>query len=153
MPDDRHLLLVMRHGEAEAIARSDFQRPLTPAGREDVTASVRGLIVRGIQPGCIVASPLVRAQQTALLVDGILGAGITTWEEIAPDGEPDRVAARIEGLPTPPLLVTHQPFVGRLIEYMTDEETPMATANIACVSYEVMGRGCGRLDWTINPRY
>ena len=153
MPVDRHLLLVMRHGEAEAIARSDFQRPLTQAGREDVIASVRALILKGIQPGCIIASPLVRAQQTALLVDGVLGAGITTWEDIAPDGEPDRVAARIEELPSPPLLVSHQPFVGRLIEYMTDAETPMATANLACLSYEVIGKGCGRLDWIINPRY
>ena len=59
-------LWVLRHGEAEPRAKTDAERRLTAHGREQVLHSAAYLIGQPLQ--AIVASPYVRAQQTAALV-------------------------------------------------------------------------------------
>ena len=60
-------LLIMRHGDAEPSAVSDEVRPLSARGRSEVQEVGRALVAHlGIDR--IVASPLVRAQETASLV-------------------------------------------------------------------------------------
>jgi phosphohistidine phosphatase len=57
----------MRHGPAEDYAASgrDFDRALTPKGRERVREVARALLAAGEVPAEIVTSPLVRARETA----------------------------------------------------------------------------------------
>ncbi len=62
---------ILRHGEAEPQARSDDQRNLTEHGRKQVLRSAAQLIGQPLD--AIVASPYVRAQQTAALVHQALG--------------------------------------------------------------------------------
>lgn len=64
-------LWVLRHGEAEPRANSDAERRLTAHGREQVVRSAAHLLGQPLQ--AIIASPYVRAQQTAALVHETLG--------------------------------------------------------------------------------
>ncbi|MGC5700362.1 phosphohistidine phosphatase SixA [Pseudomonas sp. NFXW11] len=107
-------LWVLRHGQAEAHAPSDDQRHLTPHGREEVLRSAAQLIGQPI--AAIIASPYVRAQQTAQLVREALGRDdeIRTVPWLTPDANPLQVLEQLDGADNL-LLVSHQPLVGNLI--------------------------------------
>ena len=60
-------LIIMRHGDAEPSAVSDKGRPLSARGRSEVQRIGRALAAH-LSIDKIVASPLVRAQETASLV-------------------------------------------------------------------------------------
>ena len=64
-------LWLLRHGEAEPQAASDAARELTAHGRKEVQQAAAQLAGRPLT--AIVASPYVRAQQTAELVRSELG--------------------------------------------------------------------------------
>nr|WP_251701870.1 phosphohistidine phosphatase SixA [Pseudomonas boanensis] len=126
----------MRHGEAEAHASTDAERELTRHGRKDVLHAAAQLAGRHLD--AILASPYVRAQQTAELVREALGfrgaVGTAPW--LTPDSDPREalnfLAERSEG---DLLLVTHNPFVselaGLLINGHRQEPLPMSTASLA----------------------
>ena len=147
-------LLVMRHGTAEEAKESDFARRLTARGVEGVNSSVERLLAQSERPTRIFASPLVRAQQTAKLVADNLHflQPVGTMDEISPSGNPAQVIGRLAEDSTPDtcLLVSHQPFVSIFIKYLTDQEVYMDTANIICISLEVLGPNCGELEWFIH---
>lgn len=143
----------MRHGEAEPPAGSDAGRCLTGTGRAEVQASVRAAMYRGVDPSHVVTSPLVRAGQTAQMVVRLLSfsGAVEIWDALAPDGECQVVTSRLESMAGAPLLVSHQPLVGRLIEYLCCVEVAMPTAALACVRYEFPARGCASLEWIVHP--
>lgn len=62
--DAARVLVLMRHGRTEAFASSDIERELTDEGRDDVRATARWLLGRGIEPGQALVSTAARAQQT-----------------------------------------------------------------------------------------
>ena len=146
------MLLVMRHGEAVVHAATDFDRELTVAGRAEVGRSCERLLAQRVTPTHIVASPLVRARQTARIVRKRFGlqSAVGTWEEIAPEGQCERVAGKLELEAGIPMLVSHQPFVGRFIEYLTGVRAGMDTADVAGIRCEVFERACASLEWIIR---
>ena len=145
-------LLIMRHGAADSATR-DFDRRLTRQGTEEVKRSAAGLLAHRSVPLRTFASPLVRARQTAELVLGELelDQSISTIDEISPAGCPDRVVARLSAEIEKELclLVSHQPFVSIFVEYLTNRKVFMDTANVACISMDVLGQNCGDLEWFI----
>lgn len=109
-------LWVLRHGEAASQARSDAERELTAAGVEQVLHSSEQLVQQSVE--LILASPYVRAQQTATLVHDALRLErpIVTVPWLTPDSDPQKVLAHLDGLGLDSvLLVSHQPLVGNLI--------------------------------------
>jgi phosphohistidine phosphatase len=77
-------LLLLRHAEAAAAQAGspgspaaagspDFDRPLTPRGRSQAQRAARLLLRAGLQPDLIMASPAVRARDTATIVAARLG--------------------------------------------------------------------------------
>jgi len=127
-------LWILRHGEAEAHARTDAERNLTERGRAEVLRSAAHLI--GQPLGAIIASPYVRAQQTARLVREALGfvPDIRTVPWLTPEGSPEQVLAHLEAEDNV-LLVSHQPLVGNLISFLqhghSRQPQPMYTASLA----------------------
>lgn len=127
-------LWVLRHGEAEPQSRSDAERALTARGREQVLHSAALLIGQPLT--AIIASPYVRAQQTAQLVREALGfePQIITVPWLTPDSHPLRVLERLEATGDQ-LLVSHQPLVGSLISLLQHghlrEPQGMNTASLA----------------------
>ncbi len=127
---------VLRHGEAQSRARSDAERELTAHGREEVLKSAVHLSDKPLQK--LLASPYVRAQQTAELVHRSLGFDKPTvtvpW--LTPDSDPRQVLAHLEALDVDEvLLVSHQPLVGALIGLLVhgsyQQAEPMSTASLA----------------------
>ncbi len=145
-------LLIMRHGAAKSAIR-DFDRRLSRQGAEDVKRSAAGLLACCSVPMRTFASPLVRAQQTAELVLGELelDQSFGTIDEISPEGNPDKVVARLSAEIEKALclLVSHQPFVSNFVEYLTNRKVFMDTASVACISMDVLGQNCGDLEWLI----
>jgi phosphohistidine phosphatase SixA len=108
------LLYLMRHGAAEDVSPTgrDADRALTGAGSavvRRVALALRGL--RGRPLGRIIASPLVRAQQTAEIVRGVLcpQLEIDTDEDLEPEGSAYDLALRLSSMTSDTLLVGHQP--------------------------------------------
>ncbi|EFQ64383.1 phosphohistidine phosphatase SixA [Pseudomonas sp. FP597] len=127
-------LWILRHGEAEGHARTDAERNLTEHGRGDVLRSAAHLI--GQPLSAIIASPYVRAQQTAQLVREALGfeAQIRTVPWLTPEGNPVQVLEKLD-TDDNVLLVSHQPLVGNLISFLQHghqrQPQPMYTASLA----------------------
>lgn len=128
-------LWVLRHGQAVNQARTDAERELTPAGVDQVLHSAERLQQQ--PPGVILASPYVRAQQTATLVHDALRLEqpIVTVPWLTPDSDPQKVIAHLDGLGLDSvLLVSHQPLVGNLVGLLEhghlQRPQPMQTASL-----------------------
>src|SRR5690349_4586538 len=114
-------LLIVRHAIAfERNARrwrDDGERPLSPEGMVRARKAAAGLKQVAERPQCVLASPLVRAKQTAAILTEFAG-----WPKamecpaLAPDASPEEVftalAARKEKTVA---VVGHQPGLGRLL--------------------------------------
>jgi len=131
-------LWLLRHGEAEARAPSDEVRELTAVGRAEVLRSA--LQLQGAELELILASPYVRAQQTAALVQQQLAwpGELCNAPWATPDGEPERALAELSQLGVKELLlVTHNPFVGELAGWLQQGHrqapVPMSTASLLCL--------------------
>jgi phosphohistidine phosphatase len=101
-------LVIVRHAEA-APGSPDELRGLTPAGREQARALGRRLRDEGLEPDAVLASPLLRARETA----AALGLGEPEIDErLAPGATPadirDAAAERGETV----VVVGHQPDCG-----------------------------------------
>lgn len=147
-------LWVLRHGEAESHAPSDAQRNLTERGREEVLHSAAHLIGQPIS--AIIASPYMRAQQTAQLVREALGfvPEIRTVSWLTPDGNPLQVLEKLD-TDDNVLLVSHQPLVGNLISFLQHghqrQPQPMHTASLAELEGDFPLAGLMSLNSVKNP--
>lgn len=144
-------LIVMRHGEA-AQGSPDADRRLTPKGGQDVAAVCRELRRRGPVPTDLVSSPLVRARETASIAGEVLGvSSIDIWDELQPEADPADVVVQLAtcaaGLP---MLVSHQPLVGNLVEYFTGQRVAIGTATITVIQLEKLEPRCGELECSLR---
>ncbi|KPB34942.1 phosphohistidine phosphatase SixA [Pseudomonas amygdali] len=142
---------VLRHGEAQSRARSDAERELTAHGREEVLKSAVHLSDKSVQR--IIASPYVRAQQTAELVRQSLGFNgpVVTVPWLTPDSSPREVLLQLDKLGVDEvLLVSHQPLVGELIGVLAhgspQQAEPMSTASLAELEGEFVLAGAMQLN-------
>lgn len=150
-------LWLLRHGEAEPWARTDAERHLTLRGRKEAGQAAVQLEGRPLQ--AILASPYVRAQQTAEVVRETLGLpmAITTVPWLTPDSDPREALRRLdvyEGREV--LLVSHQPFIGDLAGLLLhghlEQPLPMRTASLAELDGELFAAGSMELLALVHPR-
>jgi phosphohistidine phosphatase len=131
-------LLIMRHGDAEPSAVSDEVRPLSARGRSEVQEVGRALVAHlGIDK--IVASPLVRAQETASLVAACYSHEIQrdTCVSLSPNGIPDQVIAEFDEGVGSVLLVTHMPLIADLVSALSGKRQAVQTAELFCFDMEM----------------
>jgi phosphohistidine phosphatase len=117
-------VLIVRHAEA-APGEPDDLRPLTAAGRTHARDLGRRLRKSGFEPDAVVASPLLRARETALAID--LGEPEVD-ARLAPGASPDDVRAAAAGRGDTVLLVGHQPDCGRAVLALAGVEVPFPPA-------------------------
>jgi phosphohistidine phosphatase len=129
-------LWILRHGEAQNRARTDAERELTDNGRAEVLSSAASLMGQPLR--WIIASPYVRAQQTAELVRQALGfsEAVATVPWLTPDSDPRKVLDNLDLYASDNVLVvSHQPLVGSLIGLAVhgslQQAEPMHTASLA----------------------
>lgn len=151
-------LIIMRHGESpsvvEAGVKSDEERPLSDKGRQDARQQAGRLAEKGYVPDLILASPLLRAQQTAHEVsrafkvkprvesfDGLANQlpGTELYRRLLADG------------PRPGLLmlIGHMPQLGELASVLTGGSLGFEPA--ALVVLEAAGLGRSRLVLSLPP--
>ena len=151
-------LLVMRHGIAEAPLNGDFSRALTTVGRQGVKRTAKDLIKRQQEPNKVFASPLVRAQQTATLVVAEIcpGLEVNTLDQLSPEGNLGQVMDTLTEMADTAaadeviLLVSHQPFVSYFVHALTGVELFMDTAEVICISIEIIAKNCGEIEWHLR---
>lgn len=157
------LLYLIRHAEAvdpgTPGAARDFDRGLTDRGRAQARALAAALARLGQVADALVASPLVRAHQTAVELRDAwqTGTRVVTCDQLAPDRlRPGRLSDFLADVPGDRVAaVGHMPELGAYVEWLigaSEGSVPLAKAACACV--EFAGRpekGAGRLHWLVTP--
>ncbi len=148
-------LFILRHGEAESYASSDAQRNLTELGRQQTQAVLNTSFSDLKQVTKIIASPYVRAQQTAQLAAELLGLSVETVATITPDNGYLEALLALEHYTSETLLmVSHQPLVGALVDRLSGCDRGlhfMGTSHLACLDVEVLADSCAELQWLKKP--
>jgi phosphohistidine phosphatase len=156
-------IVLFRHGPAGRRDASrwpdDEVRPLSPKGEARTRAAARGL--RGLVPrgAHVVTSPLVRAEQTARVLEGaIQPSRFEVLDALAPGGSYRKVVEWLGTLGSDEtvVLVGHEPDLGRLagvLLFGAPRALPLKKAG-AC-GIEFVGEptpGEGVLTWFLPPR-
>jgi len=156
-------LFVMRHGEAEGYSVNDSERNLTVRGQSEAEAILNGSLESMAAVDCIYASPYLRAQQTAQIASRLLRLPVITCEHLVPDTQRSTLVKFVESLrrdpvleggqPTP-LLVTHQPLIGGVVDWLCGLEYGqhvMGTSALASIDVDVVAGSCGSLSFMRQP--
>jgi phosphohistidine phosphatase len=127
------MIWLLRHAEAEdARGRPDAERPLTERGRAQARAAGAALAVLGVPLDACLASPRVRARETAALACEALGLQVQIAHELDGGGfDPERVAA---GFGEHVLLVGHNPGVAQAVHDLTGARVRMKKGALAGVA-------------------
>lgn len=132
------ILILMRHGKAEAYAETEETRPLTAAGREKARLCGLKLKEAGLKPDLLLCSPLLRARQTAQIVGEALGAPPQTAQELdgrlSAKGLIDFALAHLQKSNCL-LLVGHNPNVSLAAGILREEYTPFEAG--ACAVFDM----------------
>lgn len=169
------LLYLIRHAEAEILGTGgitrDFDRPLTARGRSQSRALAEAFVRLGLTVDTVVASPLVRAYQTAkeLLAVWHSGDRPVTCDELAFDKlKPAKLSSFLAEIPahsdrTPSrgekavAAVGHMPDLAAYLEWLLGAAPGtirMAKAAAACIKFKGdPGRAVGVLDWLVSPMW
>jgi phosphohistidine phosphatase len=159
------LLYVVRHAEAVELgtpgAARDFDRALTPHGRAQTRALATALVRLRCEADAVVASPLVRAHQTAaeLVSAWVPGGRVTTCDALAPDRyKPGKLTEFLASVPGDRVAaVGHMPDLGAFVEWLlgaAEGTIPLAKAACACVAFDgPPARAAGELRWLAGPEW
>lgn len=156
-------LLVVRHAIAmERDAKrwvDDRFRPLSPRGMARGVKAAYGLRKLTAVPAVVLASPLLRAHQTARILERYARwPRAKVCAELAPDTPPRELLFLLAGESTSRIaLVGHEPQLGALLALCLSGSTarPMELRKmgVALLSFEGRAHPArGRLRWFANPK-
>jgi phosphohistidine phosphatase len=123
---------LVRHGAAEGPgSQGDAARRLTPEGRESFRRLVEGLRAE-LRVARVLASPFVRALETAQVLGAALGVEVEEREELAP-GTSSGATLLVIALDAGPgvALVGHNPEIGEAIAAALGKGPPVPPGTIA----------------------
>ena len=150
-------LIFFRHGDAEDVGPdgTDYGRRITTRGERSNRAVAEQIRDAGYKPDRIVASPLVRAQQTVLTVAEVLAPESTheTNDRLGGATGIGDIQAIVHASPSDTLLlVGHEPGFSRITSCLIGGGAiGMMKSGASCVDLRVVEPSMGRLLWLINP--
>ena len=153
-------LYIMRHGKAAPAVgfdlAADVSRPLTETGRAQVVQVINQRKFSLAEVELVLASPYLRARQTAQLAIDQLDVGLQLLisDCLTPDGEPSEVFAFIDQLDAEAILIaSHMPLVGALVESLSagGGAVTMGTAWLAALETQALVPGFADLLWLEKP--
>jgi phosphohistidine phosphatase len=124
------MIYLLRHGDAEDGNGDDAARRLTPKGEDQARAAGRALATRGAKIDACLASPRVRAAETARLACETLGIEPETATELS-GGNLD--ALGLTAGRGDVLLVGHEPDFSAEVARLTGAKVRMRKGGIAIV--------------------
>jgi len=148
-----HLLRHADAGDPMTWPGDDADRPLSGKGRRQAARLGRLLHAIGFLPDAIVASPKLRALQTAEVVGSALSVAITVDPRLGGALDyvtMDRILADA-GEPRRPLLVGHDPDVSWLVSELTGARIEMRKCALARIDLDAFNDGGGTLRWLLPP--
>jgi len=152
------LLALLRHahaGDPERWNGPDATRPLSDKGRRQAERLGRHLRSVGDDSDLLIASPRLRALQTAEIVAGLLGAPLATDDRLAGPLDLGIVEAILvdAGDPARPILVGHDPDFSELLGMLVGAGTiQMRKGAFARVEVDrPLAHGCGTLRVLLPP--
>lgn len=159
-------LYLLRHGEAAAPGDSryanDADRPLTSKGIRRIKQLAHRLRGLGVAFEVICSSPLVRARETAEIVErGLrLHSRLELTDHLAPTGDFDGLIAQVNHIRPQPdavLLVGHEPYLSALISRLCAGGQSLALnlkkGGLCRLEVETLRAGrCATLEWLLSPR-
>lgn len=152
-------MLLCRHGEAVSRAPTDAERTLTKRGIEALQRHWLGLKEDGIGVNMLVASPYVRAQQTAAVIAQVYGLEEwSTCPDLVPDADPQAFLDWLIAQPAQPgqAFISHMPFVSSLTARWTGAGASRFAFDVGGVAHldvEVAAAEGARLIWLRNPAH
>ena len=149
-----HLLRHAHAGDAFEWIGDDDLRPLTDKGRGQCQRLGAFLEEHGVRPDVIVASPKVRATQTAEIVAARLGMTVRTDRRLAEGfGQRELWALLDEAGAREVMFVGHDPDFSTLLAYLIDAAgISMKKGALATVDIRTkLGDGEGQLRWLVPP--
>lgn len=159
-------LYLLRHGEAAEFGDprypNDADRPLTDRGAQRTKALAHALRRWDIAFDVIVSSPLVRARETAEIMErGLrLHDRLNFNDHLAPSGDYGRLVSSLNEMRPAPkslLLVGHEPHLSGLISLLcTGGQGLLLTlkkGGLCRLEVERLRAGrCASLEWLLSPR-
>ena len=159
-------LYILRHGEAaepgDPKFANDADRPLTPKGVQRTKLLAYTLRQMEISLDAIFSSPLVRARETAEIVERSLRlhGRLEFTDHLAPSGDPEKLLAQLNGLRPAPeslLLVGHEPYLSSLISLLStggpNLSLTLKKGGLCRLEAEQVRCGrCASLEWLLPPR-
>jgi phosphohistidine phosphatase len=155
-------LYLLRHGKAEAAGTGgDDTRALTPEGRKEIRQVAAWIASRGIPFALVATSPLLRARETADLVQGALEPrpDLEVWDDLIPGRSLEDLVIRIAGCDPAAalLLVGHEPLLSTLASRIIvgDERARMTLTKggLAKIREVRFVNGItGEIHWLLTPR-
>lgn len=161
-------LLLMRHAEA-AGAAEDFDRTLTPGGREAAARLAGEMRRRSLAPALILCSAARRAAETcALVVEGLDGETPATADRALYLAPAEALLTAIHAAPepaTPLMVIGHNPGLQHLADLLIGGGAPQALSAmeegfaagaVAALDFDVeswasVAEGTGVLTAFLNP--
>jgi phosphohistidine phosphatase len=128
--EDRRMIYLLRHGDAEDGDGDDAPRRLTPKGERQARAAGRALAALGAKIDACLASPRVRAAETARHACESLGIEPETATELR-GGDFDALALAAGRGDI--LLVGHEPDFSREVARLTGARVKMRKGGLAIV--------------------
>lgn len=159
-------ILLMRHAKAEPAVpgRSDFDRPLAERGSDDARRVGRAIGKLGLVPDAIVASPALRAKQTAEVAAAAMGfGGNLRWDRELYDAFGEVWLVAIRALPAAAgsvLVVAHSPGIAEAAALLTGAPAralDVPTAGLIGLTQDVprwkdLTEGAASLRWFLRPK-
>ena len=146
-------LYLFRHADAATQAENDDERAISTKGIKQCERVAKFCSLHRIQPDIILASPILRAQQTARSIARKLGVNIETvpWlmYENATETKLAELAARAE---TPSVMIVgHEPDFGLLVSKLLGAERGairVRKGSLLLLNIAEFRKGGARLEWS-----
>jgi phosphohistidine phosphatase len=123
-------LILVRHAHSDP-GQPDELRPLSARGRDEARALGERLAAE--RPDLVLASPLLRARETAAAIAKAAGVELRIDERLAPGAGSDDVRAAVEGADETVVAVGHQPDCSEIAAALGAGEREFAPAGFAAI--------------------
>ena len=155
--------MLLRHGiavERDEWEGADADRPLTDRGAKRVVQVAAGLKQLDVHPSHVFSSPLLRAMETAKILQKSLRvrSGVQIIDELLPDSPPNRLLSSLHNvLPESCVLfIGHEPHLGMaasvLLVGRSSASFPLKKAGACLIELPIPAKpGQGVLRWWLTP--